>query len=192
MERSQAGSKCLNGYLVNRKRTMVEVETKVGKFYDNLWYFHLPIAADVVEQFNFGKAAKRVLCSINGAPAFHCAFMPSEQGDYFINLNKEVRKELALEEGTLVHVKLTKDESKYGMPVAEEFEACLFQDLDAHTYFDALTPGKQRNLLHIVNKVKSSEIRIKKALVIMEHLKETAGKLDFKLLNQRFKEANQR
>ncbi|MBE62878.1 MAG: hypothetical protein CMB89_11005, partial [Flammeovirgaceae bacterium] len=66
------------------------------------------------------------------------------------------------------------------------------QDKLASEFFHDLTPGKQRNLIYIISKVKNTDSRINKALAIIDHLTERNGKLDFKLLNEKIKEYNQR
>lgn len=170
---------------------MISISTTIGNSNNKVFYLHIIVPKEVVEQFHFDGKAKRVMCSINKDSAFHAAFMPKGDGNFFININNDIIKKHNLSEGEVVHVDLKKDHSKYGMPMAEEFEACLHQDSKARTFFEALSPGKQRNLLYLVNKVRSPELRINKSLVIMEHLKATGGKLDFRLLNQRFKEATQ-
>ena len=97
-----------------------------------------------------------------------------------------------LKEGSKVKVAVEKDTSKYGMPIPEEFEIALTQDRESAAFFDSLTPGRQRNLIYLVYKVKSTVLRIRKSLVILHHLKYTSGIIDFKLLNEQFKEANQK
>lgn len=171
---------------------MIALRAKIGNSHNNVFYLHIVIPKKIVEQFDFDGKAKRILCSINKHEPFYCAFMPKGDGDFFININKQIIKTHQIAEGSEVDIEIKKDTSKYGMPMSEEFEVALAQDEMATELFENLTPGKKRNLLHIVNKVKSSDIRIKKSLVIMAHLCETEGELDFKLLNQRFKEANQR
>jgi len=71
-------------------------------------------------------------------------------------------------------------------------EELLLQDEDGNKVFHRLTPGKQRSLLHIIAKPKSENIRIKKAVAILEYLKSVNGKLDFKELNLAIKNANNR
>jgi uncharacterized protein YdeI (YjbR/CyaY-like superfamily) len=85
---------------------------------------------------------------------------------------------------------MVKDDSKYGMPMPDEFQEVLYQEPDASKYFHELTAGKQRSLLYIVGKVKNTESRIKKSLAIADHLVANKGKLDFKMLNEAFKEYN--
>jgi uncharacterized protein YdeI (YjbR/CyaY-like superfamily) len=73
------------------------------------------------------------------------------------------------------------------MPMPEELEELLLQDPEGDMYFHELTPGKQRNLIYMVSKPKGVDTRIKKALVIVQHLKEVKGQLDFKMLNEAYK-----
>ncbi|MEM8527938.1 MAG: YdeI/OmpD-associated family protein [Bacteroidota bacterium] len=153
------------------------------------WHFTIPVIKDIAEKFT--ENDRRVMCSINGEKAFHAALMSDGRGDYFINLNKERRKKLGIVVGEPIQVVLTEDESKYGMPMPEEFEELLMMDDEGSSFFHALTPGKQRSLLHLIGKPKSSDVRLKKAIVINEHLKNNQGKLDFKQLNQDFKDYNQ-
>ena len=61
------------------------------------------------------------------------------------------------------------------------------QDELGNTLFHNLTPGKQRNLIYIVAKPKSQDIRIRKAIVIIEYLKSSGGTIDFKELNEALK-----
>ncbi|MEN0050326.1 MAG: DUF1905 domain-containing protein [Bacteroidota bacterium] len=153
------------------------------------WHFTIPVIKDIAEIFT--ENDRRVMCSINGLQSFHAALMPDGKGDYFINLNKERRKKIGIAVSEPISVTLTKDESKYGMPMPEEFEELLAIDEEGDQYFHALTPGKQRTLLNIIGKPKSSDVRLKKAIVVNEHLKKNQGKIDFKQLNQDFKDYNQ-
>ena len=69
----------------------------------------------------------------------------------------------------------------------EEMAEVLESDPEGDELFHALTPGKQRNLLYIIGKVKSSELRIHKALVVVEHLKTQGGKINFSQLYDELK-----
>lgn len=170
----------------------MEFEGKIDNFpNDNIYGHHLIVPENVIEFF-FKKKVKRFTCTLKGEHSFSCAFMPRGNGIYFILINAEVRKICHLQIGSKVHVNLEPDESKYGMPMPEEMEELLKIDDEANEYFHMLTKGKQRSLLYIIGKPKSSQIRINKAIVITEHLKRMNGKLDYKILNQDFKEFNQR
>jgi len=115
--------------------------------------------------------------------------MPKD-GAYFILINKQVRDQLGLALGDPVEIRLEADQSEYGMPMPDELQVTLAQDEMASRHFHALTPGKQRNLIYIVSRVKSTDSRIRKALAIAEHLNASRGKLDFKALNEVIKRYN--
>lgn len=156
----------------------------------NVWGNHIVVPTEVALYYLEEKKSKRVLCTMSNGFSFQCAIMKSKDL-YFINLSKEIRKKSGeLEEGDEVELTIALDESKYGLPVPEEFEEMLYQDPVGNELFHKLTPGRQRSLLYIIGKPKSSAIRMKKGWVVLDYLKDTAGKLDFKELNHYFKEAN--
>lgn len=168
---------------------MISLQAGFDVFEGDLWGGHLILEADwVTELLTDGN--RRVLCAIKGAPAIHAALMPM-RGQYFILVNKQLRAKLGLVPGQTVPITLEKDLSEFGMPVPDEMVEVFAQDESAYSHFMALTPGKQRALLHIVSKIKSSDSRIRKALAICQHLNESNGKLDFKRLGEVIKEFNQ-
>ena len=84
----------------------------------------------------------------------------------------------------MVQVALETDRSKYGMEMPEELEELLLIELEGEKLFDALKPGKRRNLIHLVSIPKTSHTRLKKAVGILDYLKESRGVLDHKDLTQ--------
>jgi len=162
-------------------------KTTLQKFDSKLWYYYLEVPLKIKEKYVEGKD-RRVIITVNDSEEIPCAIMPNGNEYYFINFNKENRKKLKLNVGDKVTVKIKKDKSKYGMPMPEEFQEILYLDPEVEKYFETLTPGKQRALLHLIGKPKGQETRIKKAIVISEHLKNHKGKLDFKILNQEYKD----
>ena len=167
----------------------MQFTTNLSRFDSQLWGHHI-LVPDAISQHFLKEGNTRVLCSLNGDEPFHCALMPRGDGMYFININKEVRDKLNLRLGAEINATLKKDESKYGMPMPEELEELLAQDPEGDELFHALTPGKQRSLIYIAGKPKQSETRLKKAVVVIEHLKANKGKIDFKQLNEDMKAAN--
>ena len=161
----------------------------LAKFDSPLWGFHVKVPEVVTAHF-LKEKKKRVVCTLNGSTTFQAALMPNRNGYHFININKETRDKLKLRIGSEVQVELKKDESKYGLPLPEEMEVLLQQDPEGDQLFHALTPGKQRTLLYLIGKPKRSETRLKKAVVIIEHLKANLGKVDFRRLNEDMKAAN--
>lgn len=170
---------------------MAAFTSKIVSLNSKVWGVGLEVPKEIAQPF-LGKEYKRVLCTLNNAHQYQCALMPMGEGRYCVNVNADIQKKLKLKIGDEVSVEIKADESKYGLPMPEELGELLKMDKEGDRLFHSLTPGKQRNLLHIVGLPKSPEIRIKKAIVVVEYLKEVNGKLDFKELNLAFKAANKK
>ncbi len=170
----------------------MKFKAKINNHDSSLWGGNISVPDRVAKHFIEKIGTKRIIITIEKIIKYHAALSPFGDGTYFINVNKEVRKKLAKNFGEEINVELEKDDSKYGMPIPEEFEELLLQDEQGEKLFHALTPGRQRSLLHLIGKPKSEEIRLRKGLVVLMHLKTNKGKLDFKLLNQAFKDNKDR
>ena len=161
----------------------------LANFNNDLFGYHFELDPKIAEEFIEGKD-RRVICTINDTLKFHCGIMFKGEGETYINLNKDYVKKLGIKLGDIFTFTLEKDRSEYGMPMPEELGELLAMDEDASKHFHALTRGKQRNLIYIVAKPKTSNTRLNKALAITEFLKLNNGILDFKALNQFFKVFN--
>jgi len=169
------------------KVSLVKMESIVEKISSTLlWDYRITILKESVE-YLIGKD-RRMLCSINNQKEFSCGLIPDGKGNYYINLNKELRKDLDLDVGDKVEISLKKDESEYGMPLPPTFEELLYQDPEGALLFNALTPGKRRSLLYVIGKPKSEQKQLEKGLIVLDYLKEVEGKLDFRELNLAFKD----
>ena len=169
----------------------VHLSLEVHERATTLYYHHVIIPNEVVDMFDALPSKRRVLCSLNDEITIHSSLIPDGKGQYFIMLNKQVRDKLFLQVGSMVQLSLLPDESEYGMPMPDELRECLIQDPEGEKVFESLTPGKKRSLIYVVSKVKSPDLRMRKAMVIVTHLA-THEKLDFKVLNAEMKEANQK
>ena len=154
----------------------VKFKTTVTKSTGESGWHYLPVKGNIVKKFGFEGKFKRVVCTINGSLSFQCALMPWGEIFYII-VNKEKRDSVGIEGGDVVNVELVKDESKYGLPMPEEFQEVLNQDADGDRLFHELSPGKQRSLIYMVSNIKNIDKRIQIALIILEHLKENGGKV---------------
>ncbi len=153
--------------------------SRLDRFDSDLWHFHLMIPQDISNYF-INQKIKRLKCTLDGHETFQCAQIPKGGNEYFININKERRKKLKILVGDKVQVELEEDKSKYGLPMPEELDELLKMDDEGSRLFHALTPGKQRNLLFIAGKPKMSDTRLTKALIIVDYLKRTGGKINFR------------
>lgn len=170
---------------------MITLQTKLINLHSEVYYLALHVPGSSVEALLTDAKDKRIICRLESGFEWHCALMPLGDGDYYINVSKEIRQANDLAEGyERVVIQLRKDESEYGMPVPEELIELWAMDEESYTVFNALTPGKQRSLLYQIGKPKGSETRLKKAIQIMDYLKSTGGKLDFRELNEYIKTHN--
>mgnify|MGYP000530461179 CR=1 FL=1 len=169
---------------------MLKFTTTLEHFDWNIWGYHLPVNAAITEEMT-SETHRRVKCIINGTVTMHSALMLIDGGSYIL-VNKTNRTKLGLQLGKRVEVEIEKDTSEYGIPMPESFLVLLDQDEVGSRYFHALTPGKQRSLIYLVSKVKRVDKQINKGLAILDHLTDRHGKLDFKMLNEKIKEYNQR
>ena len=134
----------------------IKFTSTIERFNSDLWHFHLSVPNSIVSHFKQNNI-KRFICELNNQELIHCAIMPAGENRYFININKALRKKLGLNEGSEVVCEIWEDTSKYGMPVPEEFEEVLNTDPEGLKFFEGLTPGKKRSLIHIVAKLKNSD-----------------------------------
>lgn len=151
---------------------------------NKLWGAHFAVP-DFVYKALAEDDDRRVICVLNEKVEYQCAMLPRGDGTYLITVNKKIRDQLKLTEGSRFSVSLRKDSSEYGLPMPEELAEVLAQDAEGNKLFHALTAGKIRTLLYIAGNVKSSDKRIDRALAIVEHLKVNGGKIDYKTLNVR-------
>ena len=133
----------------------------------------------------------RVKVTFNQMEVAHISVKSRGEERYLV-VNASLRKKLNLDEGEPVHVRIEAEKSEYGMPMPEELALMLAEDERANIYFHELTPGKQRSLIYLVSQLKSVDARIRKALGIIEHLVEYNGEIEYKALNEKFKEVNER
>ncbi len=155
----------------------------------SLGYNGVIVPASVMEEVK-KLENKRFIVQINDQEGYPGTPVPIEKGIYLILINKARTKKYKIVHGDQVKVSMVPDTSKYGMPLPPEFEEVLSEDPEGKALLESLTPGKIRNLIYLVAKVKNSDKRIEKSVIILDHLKINNGKLDHKMLNQAFKEYN--
>lgn len=169
---------------MNQSVTLNTTLTQHEENYNAVWKYCFLIPKNVAECFI--KENRRVICHI-GEHSFHAALMPKGDGNYFMNINQANMKKFGIGPDNEIEITLEKDHSEYGMPLPLELEELWNQDPEGKRVFNDLTKGKQRNLVHIIGKIKSADIRLKKSIIMMEYLKSVGGNLDFKELNEAFK-----
>jgi hypothetical protein len=141
---------------------------------------YLEVPPDVIQQLG-GSLKVRLLCTVNKKLTFPCGPIALGNGSGCISINKNRMKELGVRFKDEVQVSLVKDPSKYGMEMPEELSELLKQDKEGARRFKLLPPGKQRYIIYYVNQVKSSQLKINRAILLIENLKKTKiGKESFR------------
>jgi len=161
----------------------MEFTAKLENFNTKLWTYHIKVPNAIARHY-LEMGDKRVICNLNDAMEFQCAIMSAGDGVYFINVNKKIRDQLSLKEGSKIRVDLEKDTSEFGLPFPDELKEVLCQDKAADGIFKKLTPGKQRNLIYIAGQPKTSDLRILRSVIIADHLKNNKGKINFPALGK--------
>ncbi|GAA4276212.1 YdeI/OmpD-associated family protein [Aquimarina mytili] len=126
-----------------------------------------------IAQYCLDQKHKRVLIEItfnNQTISFHAALQKLNE-EYRITFNAANQKKLGVFPSDYFTVQLFEDTSKYGVEMPEEFDAVLQSDPEAFEIFESLTDGKKRSLIYYILKIKRSQTRIDKALIITENLK---------------------
>lgn len=159
-----------------KRQKQLKLKTKLVKSKTGSGWHFLIFDGKISDKLGFTDRFRRVLCSINGGKKFHCALMP-DADELYIIVNKKHRDELGIVAGDTVNVVLERDESKYGLPMPEEFQAVLDQDEDGDGLFHALGKGLQRSILYLLSRPKDIDVRIHHSLIVLQHLKDNGGKV---------------
>jgi bifunctional DNA-binding transcriptional regulator/antitoxin component of YhaV-PrlF toxin-antitoxin module len=114
---------------------------------------------------------KRAVCEIGGIE-FHCALNRNKQGEVYIYVNKQILKRLGLKEGDSVKAHIRKDNSSYQFKFPLEFKEVLKTDPDASVIFEKLPDGTKRGLLYLIERMKTTDKRIEKSLIVASFLKQ--------------------
>jgi len=139
----------------------------------------IEVPMEIVKKLG-GIKNQRLQCTVNKTITWQCGLVAHKKGSAYISLNKKLLKEMKAGVGTEVQVSLEKDTSTYGMTMSVELKTLLKQDKEGNRRFHLLPPGKQRYIIYYVSQVKSSQLRIDRAIRLMENLKRTKeGKESF-------------
>ena len=157
--------------------------------------FHLDTKIQLLDKLNMnivvipeklldkiGGLGTRLLCSVNGFPEFHCGMVAYGNGRAYISINKKRLKKFGVELDDEVSLELRLDNSKYGMEMPKELDALLEQDAEGAEFFESLSDGKKRYIIHYVASFKSSQLKIDRAIMLINNLKTMGDKFDFRHL----------
>ncbi len=147
---------------VEFKTTIEELQHLSGHYFE--------LSPSIIKKLG-GKMSIRLVATVNKKLSWQCGPMALGKGSAYITISAKRMKELGVKPGDTIHISLAKDESKYGVDVPEELAELLKQDSEGEKRFHSLTPGMQRYIINHVGTVKSSRLRIDRAIMLIENLK---------------------
>ena len=151
-------------------KSPIRFESRVRKFSVEASMHYLEVPPAVLERLG-GKYMVRVICEMPSAKLkFHCAIMPVGNGKACIFFSQEKLRTSGLKVGQSVKIQVKLDTSRYGMKLPAELAEALKQDAEARRRFNALSPGKQRNIIFHVSSTKDEEKRIGRAVQVLRDL----------------------
>lgn len=158
--------------------TTIRFQSEVGRN-NPLKIYYLSVPPDVVQALG-GKMGVRFLCTIKNI-TWQAGLVALGEGWAYINVTTKRLKEAGLTIGSAVEVQLAPDNSEYGATVPEELQAVFDTDPEGYARFQGLTKGMQRYIIHHADGVKSPQLRIERALMMIENLKKLpVGKEEFR------------
>ncbi|MBA3971808.1 MAG: DUF1905 domain-containing protein [Bacteroidetes bacterium] len=164
------------------KSKSIEYKTKIYKLEHLVGTHYFEVPPDIIDALG-GKFKMRLLCTVNDKLTFQGGLVALGNGSGYVSINMSRLKKLGLKFKDEVKISLKKDESEYGMTLSDELKELLAQDEEGLRRFKMLTPGKQRYIIHYVNTVKSSQLRIERAILLITNLKKTKeGKESFRAM----------
>ena len=163
---------------------LVAYQTTVQQLH-HLNYIVVEVPPAILEQLP-GKVEKgnynqRLIVRLDDRLQWQCGMLAMGEGSGCIPIQAKRLKALGKTLGDTVRVELFKDESEYGVEVAEELAIYWEQEPEAFRRFSNLTPSVQRYVLNYIITVKSPEKRLERTVLLMRNLlREPEGKETFR------------
>jgi len=133
--------------------------------------FYMLVPDEVAMQFVEGRKPARVRCLLNGKVDFQCAIRPKGGGGFYINIGTPLRQEGKFVLGQKLYAEVRKDESEFGRDVPEELQELLDMDEEGKRLFYDSLPSHQRAIIYYVAGAKSVQVRIDRAIMMINRLK---------------------
>ncbi|MCE7071005.1 YdeI/OmpD-associated family protein [Dyadobacter sp. CY327] len=133
--------------------------------------FYMVVPDEVAVLFVQGRKPARVRCLLNGHVDFQCAIRPKGGGGFYINIGTPLRQQGKLVLGQKLHAEVRPDDSEFGRDVPEELQELLEMDEEGKRLFDESLPSHQRAIIYYVAGAKSVQVRIDRAIMMINRLK---------------------
>lgn len=157
------------------KKQNFSFEVRLTEYKDMLVSTVVEIPKDILAKLPTGRV--RVEGKLNAVP-FNLAVQNKKNGPRYLSISQAMRKTAKVKPGDKVKVSFTiVDNDKLDLP--EEMEAVLTQDDVGAKKWNKLTVGLQRSLVHYINSSKNVDVRIERALFLINKVK--SGEYDSRM-----------
>jgi hypothetical protein len=154
------------------KNQRFSFETRLIEYDDTLVSTVVELPGAIISKLPTGRV--RVEGNLNAIP-FNLGVQFKKSGARYLSISQSMRKLAKLKPGDKVKVTFTiVDPDKLELP--EEMEAVLAQDEAGAKLWNKLTVGLQRSLVHYINSTKNVDLRIERALFLLNKVKSGAYK----------------
>jgi len=152
------------------KKQSFSFETRLTEYKDMLVSTVVEIPGDILKKLPAGRV--RVEGKLNQV-VFNLAIQSKKNGPKYLSVSKAMQKSAKVKPGDKVKVSFViVDSDKLDLP--EEMEAVLAQDDEGAKKWKKLTVGLQRSLVHYINSSKNIDVRIERALFLINKVKSGA------------------
>lgn len=152
------------------KKQNFSFETRLAEYKNMLVSTVVEIPADVVKKLPAGRV--RVEGKLNQV-SFNLAIQSKKHGPKYLSVSQAMRKSAGVKPGDKVKVSFAiVDPDKLDLP--EEMQEVLAQDTEGAKKWNKLTVGLQRSLVHYINSSKNVDVRIERALFLINKVKSGA------------------
>lgn len=149
----------------------IHFESRIDRLPRKGGEFFMMVPDEVAAVFVEGRRPARVRCRLNDAVEFQCAIRPKGGGGFYINVGTPIRQAAKLVLGQTIAATVIRDDSEYGRDMPEELKELLAMDDEGDRLFHKQLPSMQRNIIHYVSGAKSVQIRIDRAIMMINRLK---------------------
>lgn len=152
------------------KKPSFSFETRLTEYKDMLVSTVAEIPGEILKKLPAGRV--RVEGKLNQT-SFNLAVQSKKNGPKYLSISQAMRKSANVKPGDKVRVSfVVVDSDKLDLP--EEMQAVLAQDDDGAKKWNKLTVGLQRSLVHYINSSKNVDVRIERALFLINKVKSGA------------------
>lgn len=130
---------------------------------------YLPVPLEIADELQ-SRGIRRLVGTLNGQP-FNLALRGRHDGERYLVLSRQTLRSLKARAGDPVTAIFRPDPTPDQVELPEELAEVLHQEPEAAQRFFAMTPGRQRSLVHYVTTAKRVDTRITRALDLANKLK---------------------